>query len=566
METDQKKCESCGNVFNITADDFSFYEKIGVLPPKKCPECRAQLRLSFRNERAFYKRPCDKCKKDVVSTFSPNKPYTVWCYDCWFSDDWDATDFGIEYDKEKPFLEQVNTLLENVPKVGLIYVRSPGSQYINISADNKDCYMIVESSNNENCINCYWIQQSKDLVDCSFTDKVMLSYDVDDCYDCHNLKYSKGCHSCIDSFFLLDCQGCTNCFGCVNLRQQQYNIFNVQHTKEEYEKFIKDLRLDTHSGVEKARVLFEEFKLKNPRKYGEVVKAVGSTGTYMKNVKNCKSCFHAYDSEDCKYGVHTWRNAKDCMDVDTAGRNAELIYNSINSGLDTAKQTCANLCWSSTFVNYSTYCLNSNNLVGCVGLRKKDYCILNKQYSKEEYEKLKDEIISEMKGEGEWGEFFPSQMSSFGYNESASYEQFPLTKEEALAKGFKWEDTPRGTYGRETINWNDFPDSINDLSSSFDAMKEVFVCMECKKNYRIIGNELTFYKRMNIPIPRTCPDCRHVKRFQSRGPNKLWHRECMCQNEKHGHSAKCENEFETNYAPDRPEIIYCEKCYQQEVY
>ncbi len=35
----------------------------------------------------------------------------------------------------------------------------------------------------------------------------------------------------------------------------------------------------------------------------------------------------------------------------------------------------------------------------------------------------------------------------------------------------------------------------------------------------------------------------------------------------HLHGEKhCPNEFETSYAPDRPEIIYCEKCYQQEVY
>jgi len=29
---------------------------------------------------------------------------------------------------------------------------------------------------------------------------------------------------------------------------------------------------------------------------------------------------------------------------------------------------------------------------------------------------------------------------------------------------------------------------------------------------------------------------------------------------------KCGVEIKTSYAPDRPEIIYCEKCYQQEVY
>ena len=63
---------------------------------------------------------------------------------------------------------------------------------------------------------------------------------------------------------------------------------------------------------------------------------------------------------------------------------------------------------------------------------------------------------------------------------------------------------------------------------------------------------------MKIPIPRRCFYCRHEARLKRRNPFKLWHRKCM--------KLGCENEFETSYSPDRPEIIYCEKCYQQEVY
>ncbi len=561
------KCENCKKDFPVFAEDLVFYNKIDVSIPKICPECRAQLRLSFRNERVFYKRPCDNCKKDVVSMYSKDKPYTVWCYDCWFSDDWDALDYGLEYKPEIPFLKQVQILLEKVPKVALIYMRSPGSQYLNISADNKNCYMIIESSNNEDCINCYWIQLSNNILDSSFTNKVEYSYEVDDCYDCHGLKWAKGCHSCMDSYFLLDCRGCTNCFGCVNLRSQQYCIFNAQYTKEEYEKFISEARLDTYSGIEKAKIKFEEFILKNPRKYAEVVQAINSTGNYIKNAKNCFSCFHTYDSEDCRYGVHTWRDAKDCVDVDTAGRGASLIYNSINSGLETSNQIACNLCWSSTFAFYSTYSLNCNNILGCVGLRKKDYCILNKKYDKETYESIFNQIKKSMKEDSSWGNFFEKSFSSFGYNESAAYEQFPLSKEDALLQGFKWEDLERGIYKKETVDWANFPDSIKDLSEDFDLSKEVFACIKCNKNYRIIQNELMFYRKMQIPIPRECPQCRHDNRFKKRGPNKLWTRTCMCQSQDHkNHNEKCAEVFKTNFSPDRPEIIYCEQCYNLEVY
>ena len=559
-------CQNCKDDFIIEPDDFGFYEKIGVLPPKLCPECRMQLRLCFKNERSFYKRVCDNCKKNIISIFSPNKNYLVWCSECWWSDDLDAMKYGIDYDYSKSFLEQLNELWNKVPKPALVGFRNVNCHYINNAADNKNCYMIVESSNNENCINCYWIQLSKDLVDCSFTNKVELSYEVDDCYNCNNLRFSKGCYNCLDSSFLLDCRGCTSCLGCINLRGQKYCIFNKQYSKEEYEEKLKHFRLDTYSGVENFKKEFSEFIKDKPRKFAEITNAVNSTGNYMTNVKNNRQCFHSYDAEDNAYSVHVWREAKDCMDCNTAGRYAELIYNSLNTGIEASNVVCGSVCWGSQFMSYSTYCYNSNNCFGCTGFKKGSYCILNKQYSKEEYKKLIEKIITKMKEEEIYGNFFPREFSLFGYNESAAINEFPLTKEEVLAKGFKWEDTPRGTYGKETIEWKNFPDSILELPENFDVNQEVFVCFDCKKNYRVIPDELTFYKRMQIPIPRTCPECRHLRRVEARGPNKLWHRQCMCDIERHGHAGKCETEFETSYAPERPEIVYCEACYNREVY
>jgi len=566
MQNEIRKCQNCKQDFVIEPDDFSFYEKMEVLPPKMCPDCRSQLRLTFRNERFLYKRTCNNCKKNTISMWSDNKTYSVWCHDCWWGNDLDATKYGMDYDSNKPFFEQYDELFNKVPKPALVGFRNVNCHYLNFTADNKNCYMIIESSNNENCINCYWIQLSKELVDCSYTNKVELSYEVDDCYNCSNLRFSKGCHSCLDSAFLLDCRNCNDCLGCMNLRGQKYNIFNRQHTKEEYKKKLESYRLDTYSGALAFKKKFEEFIKDKPRKFAEVTNAVRSTGNYMNNVKNSRHCFHSYDAEDNAYSVHVWRGAKDCMDCNTAGRGVEKIYNSLNSGLQGTNIICCSYCWGSQFVEYCLNCPNSKNLFGCAGMIKGSYCILNKQYSKEEYEKLRKEIIEKMKKEGIYGDFFSKDLSPLGYNESSAIDEFPLTKKEALARGFKWEDTERGTYGKETIDWKIFPDSINDLPKDFDVEKEVFVCTDCKKNYRIITDELSFYKRMKIPLPRNCPECRHVRRVKDRGPNKLWHRTCMCEKENHAHKGNCENEFETAYAPERLEIIYCEKCYQQEVY
>ncbi len=70
----------------------------------------------------------------------------------------------------------------------------------------------------------------------------------------------------------------------------------------------------------------------------------------------------------------------------------------------------------------------SSNCFLCVNLENKKYCILNKQYSKEEYEVLVPQIIEHMQKTGEWGEFFPVCLSPFGYNETVAQEHFKLDR------------------------------------------------------------------------------------------------------------------------------------------
>ena len=164
--------------------------------------------------------------------------------------------------------------------------------------------------------------------------------------------------------------------------------------------------------------------------------------------------------------------------------------------------------------------------------------------------------IDKKGNEYKFGEFYPSELSPFGYNETQAPEQFPLSRDEVLSQGLKWQDNIQRTIGKETIKSEDIPESINNIEDSIT--EEILSCIECKRNYRIVPNELTFYRKMTIPIPRRCFYCRHNNRVQRRNPFKLWHRKCM----KKG----CMNEFETSYSPDRSEIIYCEQCYQQEVY
>lgn len=538
MNQEKRECQNCKNEFVIEPDDFAFYEKMKVPAPTFCPDCRLQRRLSFRNERILYKRGCDLCGKDVISIYHPEGKNVMYCQPCWWSDKWDSLAYGQEYDFKKPFFEQYHKLSKRVPRESLMNANSVNCEYTHLAADNKDCYLLFESSNNERCNHSYWMQLSKDCVDCAFVSSSELCYEVFVAWNCYKVFFSKECRDCTDSFFLQDCVGCSNCYGCVGLRKKSYCILNEQYSREEYLAKIKEFK------IENFKKEFKEFALKQINKFAHIQKSVNSTGNYLLNTKNCVNCFHGDDAENCKYGYHIWRGAKDCMDVSTAGRDAELTYESINTGMRNYNIKFGIQDWNgNNRLTYCESCSGSSNLFGCIALNKKQYCILNKQYTQEEYEELMLKIIEHMKTMGEYGEFFPSKISLFAYNETVANDHFPLSKTEASKKGLSWRDQEEKNV---TIG--------GDIISCAHKGK----CDDhCTIGFKIIQAEKDFYERMGLPIPKLCPNCRHFERLKQRNPLKLWHRKCM--------KSGCTNEFETSYAPDREEIIYCEQCYNNEV-
>ena len=82
---------------------------------------------------------------------------------------------------------------------------------------------------------------------------------------------------------------------------------------------------------------------------------------------------------------------------------------------------------------------------------------------------------------------------------------------------------------------------------------------KCGKNYKIQKQELKFYRKMNLPISRKCPDCRHSERMKLRNPRKLFTRNCDNPN------CKDKSQFVSTFSPDRPERVFCEKCYLENV-
>lgn len=198
------------------------------------------------------------------------------------------------------------------------------------------------------------------------------------------------------------------------------------------------------------------------------------------------------------------------------------------------------------------------------------YCVLNKQYSREEWERLVSRIIEHMQGTGEWGEFLPKEVFCFGYNKTTAQMYYPLGREQALAAGYKWDDyeLPQPDVANK-ITAADLPDNIDDVMD--DILERAIECEATGKLFKITPRELKFYREQRIPLPRRHYDQRHLDRFSKRNPRRFWKRECMCDKNGHGHvgdhaGGGCAVEFLTSYSPERPEIVYCEACYMKTVY
>ena len=79
----EKTCQRCQKKFKLIPQEIEFYQKMGLPDPDNCPTCRHELRMAMRNDRQFYKYPCAKCGKDMITTVNPDKKMTVYCLDCY---------------------------------------------------------------------------------------------------------------------------------------------------------------------------------------------------------------------------------------------------------------------------------------------------------------------------------------------------------------------------------------------------------------------------------------------------------------------------------------------------
>jgi hypothetical protein len=308
--------------------------------------------------------------------------------------------------------------------------------------------------------------------------------------------------------------------------------------------------LTARSSLDQAKHRLAELQLSVPHRFMHGTHNEDVRGDYLTNCKAAFQCFDSRDLWDCRYNYQGWMPTKDAMDTQQLG-DAELGYECAFSGMESRGLWFVSHCFGNHDILYTSFCRYCSDLFGCAGLRRKKHCILNKQYSKEEYEVLTRKLVAHMINTKEWGEFFPMQLASFAYNETLAQNFFPYTADQASKMQLIWRAEDPREFAKATFTVPEVIEGVPDAVTG-----EILSCTQCKKNYRIIQKELDFLRNAKLPLPDQCFFCRHEHRRLLRNPRKLWDREC----------AKCKEPIATSYAPERPETVYCEKCYLAAVY
>lgn len=568
-----KICKYCSTKFNITNKDLAFYEKVSpvfnwktcsIPTPTFCPTCRDQHRSMFFNHSKLYHRKCDFTGKQIISIFSPDKDLTVYNEKDWWSDAWDPLSYWIEYDSSLSFFEQFWKLRKSVPHIGLNNADNFNSPYTNYCWWSKNCYLCFRADYDEDCYFCHNTYYSKNSMDTLYSYSLENCYEVIDCKECFQVFHSSYSNNCSYSTYLYNCTDCHNCFCCTNLSNKSYCMFNEQLTKDEYQKRMKDFELNRETNDTYIKEKREEHILKYPRREFIGNNNENCVWNNLYNSKNAYQCYDSIDLEDSKYCIDI-RWAKNCYDVISWWNPAEYCYQSCGVWESARNILFSFGCFDNTSsMIYCYFCAWAKNCFWCVALHNhQEYCILNKQYTKEEYEKIVPKIIEDMQKNDEWWEFFPPSISPFGYNESYAQDYFPITKKEALKRWYHWHEEDKSY----SYHWNYYnPKEISEYNEKNVgkeiAQKNIDECinwiLKCEvsgKPFKIIIQELNFYIKHYLKIPKRCPDQRHLDRLKLRNTRKLFDRKCE----------KCEKEIQTTYSEERPEVIYCEECFLSEV-
>ena len=312
-------------------------------------------------------------------------------------------------------------------------------------------------------------------------------YDSSCVISSYNVFFSRLIEWSNNMWYCDDCIGCTECLGCTGLRNVSYHIENIGYEKDEY-LVKKQTWIQSQSWANTIPVDFARTVLQSS------------------DVEDGLFCFNVHRGRNVAFSGHKdglsdvsdafmWSWGKDYAWVCHSAGDSEYVYCSV------LQRKCFDTYYC-YFCEYCSFCF------GCVGLKNKEFCIYNKQYTKETRYETVNQIFSKMEAEWTLWCFFPGSLCPFNFNDSAASLIEDFSKEEVVADGFMWREEELKV---DIPDWMDVVETTELWSyESRDSWRVVIDPAILKKvirdekgnSYRVIKLEYDFLMKYGLPLPR----------------------------------------------------------------
>lgn len=504
LKPGERTCAITDEKWMMTEEEIGWYKKFHVPPSTVAPLTRLRQLAGFAGGVSVWWKPHAETEKLILSFIHPDSPFKVITDKEWFGKDFGG---GFAANVGSSFFDQFRKLAFSIP-VGAM--RDDGSNIESVGVDLLDCeqcYMAFGSGEMKRVHYAYMAgMNSEDCVDLVNSGGSRESYAAvwcDNIFQCIQVISS---NDCLHSAFLFDCEDCEFCFGATNKRHKKYVWFNEQLSKEEWERRRAEVDLSKWSIFSEYVDRFEKLMAEACWPEYATIACDDCVGHDLIKCTRCRACWWSIKSTDL---FHCWANLRlqDSAFTVWAGLDSSDIFQSSDIVRSQNLRYCVRV-WRSINVEYSMDCYECQNCFGCFGLRHKEFCIFNKQYSEGEYWQKIDEIKCAMLERGEYGMTFPGDLSQSGFQFSMGKMYFDYSPEEYQAFQAPHFDPARGavvmpivTSPEDAVQVADIPDALDDIDPAKFVGKPIHDTL-LNRNFSVTPKEFEFYKAHRLPFPR----------------------------------------------------------------
>lgn len=424
---------------------------------------------------------------------------------------WHAEEIGSQYPQDvnisELFFKQLRNLAHRVPVTAQRRfgeaINTVGVGIINA----EDSFMVFGGINNaKRCAYAFGIDDSEDVQEAYHSNYSRQSFGLVYCSRMHKCRGAIQCTDCMNCDFVFDCRNCEHCFMSSNLRNKKYVFKNKYLSEQEYKE---KMRIHDLSSWEVYQQHLGEYidmlgsRAVWPENFN--VQCDDCTGEYLMRCTRCHDCFWAIESNDCYQSQFLRMKSEGCAYVCGAFSSMDC-YASAASFQNSNLKFCGTMTRCQN-MEYCLECFDCEDCFGCIGLKKKRFCVFNKEYSENEYWQKVDELKCAMLERGEYGSFLPGDFSTAGM-EFVLELHGGVNKDYIEKMGGEFFDPSRGTVISErqeqqkqkALSPSELPDRLEDGE---EYIGKPFLDKDLNRPFAIRGADYKFYKDMQLPMPRT---------------------------------------------------------------